>query len=424
MTEEAKTITTSVFAGILEAWFEKKRRVFLEGGTWSSKTYSTLQFLKFICENTTEPLTVSVVSESVPHLKRGVIRDFETIMGDALVQSRWNLTDNIYDFVETGSKMEFFSADKPAKLRGGRRDILFVNEANNVAWMAFRELDSRTRLFTICDWNPVSEFWYHQRELGNEKKYPENVYIHSTYLDALDVIPQAVKDDIDASEDRDPNWFRIYGLGLLGKIEGLVYPFFEQVEKLPAGDVFYGLDLGFIVDPTVLTAHVVITGDVDKLYSHQVFYDDTRLTNDEIGRLMRKGGVKMGRDQIFADPSSAQAIEELRRMGFNIKEAMKGHGSVEYGIQRVNQFDQYWTEESLECIKEQRNFRYIVGKDETLSDDTTHRWSHGMASRRYAVTSYDTGVTERPRTGRSNFSFSGRRRGGMVDLKELLKGSV
>ncbi len=418
MTEEAKTITTTVFAGILKAWFEKKRRVFLEGGTWSSKTYSTLQLLKFICENTTEPLTVSVVSESVPHLKRGVIRDFETIMGDALVQSRWNLTDNIYDFVETGSKMEFFSADKPAKLRGGRRDILFANEGNNIAWMAFRELDSRTRLFTICDWNPVSEFWYHQKELG---KHEENVYIHSTYLDALDVIPQSVKDDIEAAETRDPNWFWVYGLGKLGKIEGLVYPFFDQVEKLPAGDVFYGLDFGFLVDPTVLTAHVVIG---DKLYSHQVFYDGTRLTNDQIGRLMRQRGVKLNRDEIYADPASPQAIEELCRMGFNVKEAMKGHGSVEYGIQRVNQFDQYWTEESLDCIKEQRNFRYISGKDEALTDKTTHTWSHGMDSRRYAVTSYDTGVSERPRTGRSNFSFSGRRRGGMVDLKELLKGSV
>ncbi len=418
MTEEARIITTRVFAGILKAWDDRKRRVFLEGGTWSSKTYSTLQLLIFLCEHTLTPLSISVVSESVPHLKRGALKDFSLIMGDKIIDSQWNKTDTIYNFAETGSSMEFFSADKPAKLRGGRRDILFCNEANNIVWMAYRELDSRTRLFTICDWNPVSEFWYHRRKLGDE---PENVYIHSTYLDALDVIPQSVKDDIARAETKDPNWFRIYGQGLLGKIEGRVYPFFEQVKELPPGDVFYGLDFGFIVDPTVLTAHVVIG---DKLYSHQVFYDDTRLTNDEIGRLMRLKGVKPGRDPIFADPDSAQAIEELYRMGFNIKEAMKGHGSVEYGIQRVNQFDQFWTEESLDCIKEQRNFRYIRDGDESLTNKTTHRWSHGMASRRYAVTSYDTGMVERPRTLHSNFSFSKRRADGMAEFKELLKGSV
>ncbi len=415
MTDESQTVTTNVFAGILDAWWNHKRRIFLEGGTWSSKTWSALQFLKFLCENSPLPLTISIVSESVPHLKRGTMRDFTTIMGDAMVDSNWNRTDSIYNFPETASSIEFFSADEPSKLRGGRRDILFVNEANNLAYSAFRELDVRTRLFTICDWNPVSEFWYHQYGLG---EHEENVYLHSTYLDALDVIPDSVKDDIQSSENRDPNWYRIYGLGLLGKITELVHPFFEQVDELPDGDVFYGLDFGYLVDPTVCTAHVVIG---DKLYSRQVFYDETGLTNDQVGRLMRLRGVKAS-SEIYADPSQPQSIEEILRLGFNIKPAMSGHGSVEYGLQRVNQFDQYWTKDSLECIKEQRNYRFIRDRKEELTDKTTHRWSHGMDTRRYAVTSYETGIGERPKSSRSSFSFSGRRHDSLADFKELLAG--
>jgi len=383
---------THLLGKILKAWRTGKRRLWLEGGTWASKTYTTVQFLKLIAENHPEPLTISIISETIPHLKRGAIRDFLTIMGDDLVERYWNKTDFIYHFPK-GTILEFFSADMPSKLRGGRRDVLFVNEANNISYDSFRELDMRTRLFTIADWNPVSEFWFHENQLGDA---PDAVYIHSTYSDAIEVIPQSVVEDIESYEAKDPNWWRVYGLGLIGKIEGLVYPNFKQVDELPEAAQFYGLDFGSLVDPTVGTAHII---KGDNLYSKELFYVyDAEITNQKISMHLRAAGVNP-RCPIFPDPDEPKSAVELRQLGWTVGETVKGKGSVEFGTKAVNNYYQHWTKDSLKCIKEQRNFRYIADKNGNLTDETTHRWSHGLDSRRYAVSSYrpvTAGVNSRP----------------------------
>jgi phage terminase large subunit len=237
-------------------------------------------------------------------------------------------------------------------------------------------LDVRTNLFTFADWNPTSEFWVHERWIGK----PENVYIHSTYKDALNVSSPEVVKNIESNKN-DPNWWNIYGLGKLGKIEGLVYPHFEQVNELPQGDYFYGLDFGYSNDPSVLTKNVIIE---DRLYSQELIYQ-TGLTNDMISNRMNELGVRQHYDEIFADAAEPKSIEEIHKRGFNIKPCPKGADSVEFGHQKIRQYKQYWTKDSINCIKEQRNFRYIPDKDGKLTDKTTHNWSHGMDSRRYAL---------------------------------------
>lgn len=403
MTTETKTreiILTGIFTQLMDAWLQGKRRVFIEGGTWASKTYSVMQLLIFILQGSKDVLLASVTSESMPHLKRGAIRDFLSIMDDDLLEAQWNKTDFIYTFPQSKCQLEFISADQPAKLQGGRRDILFANEVNNIYRDSYRQADMRTRLFTACDWNPVSEFWFHEERLADE---PENVYIHATYEDASDVVPQSIRDDIESYKDRDPNWWRIYGLGLVGKLEGLVYPFDTltwQVDELPKGDYFFGLDFGFLGDPVVLVKNVIVG---DKLYSEQLLYE-TGLTNDEIARKMDLFGVRQNHDEIYADPSEPKSIEEIHLKGFNIKEAEKGKGSVDYGIQKVNQYYQHWTKESVDCIKDQRNLRYIQDKAGTFTDKTTHKWSHGPDARRYAVATHRGSNTSRPAvSGRGRF---------------------
>jgi phage terminase large subunit len=279
--------------------------------------------------------------------------------------------------------------DEIGKERGPRRDILFCNELNNLKWEVVQGLDVRTNLFTFADWNPTSEFWVHERWIGK----PENVYIHSTYKDALNVLPPEVVKNIESNKN-DPNWWNIYGLGKLGKIEGLVYPHFEQVNELPQGDYFYGLDFGYSNDPSVLTKNVIIE---DRLYSQELIYQ-TGLTNDMISNRMNELGVRQHYDEIFADAAEPKSIEEIHRRGFNIKACPKGADSVEYGHQKVRQYKQYWTKDSTNCIKEQRNFRYIPDKDGKLTDKTTHNFSHGMDSRRYAVIG---------KTGKSNVFYIG-----------------
>jgi len=393
---------TRLFSRIEGAWNSGKRHLWVEGGTWASKTWTIMQFLTLLGEHYPEPLHITATSETMPHLKRGVMLDFRAIMGDRFDERRWNRTDFIYRW-PSGSWIEFTSADTPSKFTGGRRDILFANEVNHVERDTFRQGDMRTRLFTIADWNPESEFWFHQDNLIEDE---DAEYIHTTYMDALEVLPEQQRKEIERYERLDPNWWNIYGLGILGKVSDLVHPLFKQVDKLPEGPVIYGLDYGFASDPTVLVANVIVG---DNLYSHQVFYETQPMTNDDIARKMDLLKVSHSAP-IYPDPSEPKSAEEIRRKGFNVGETEKGAGSVEYGTKKVNSYYQHWTKESLECIKEQRNFKYVKKRDssgqEYISSDTTHRWSHSMSARRYAVASHqmDSG------TGSTVISFRRRNR--------------
>ena len=372
-----KIMTTRIYEENAQAWVGGKRRVLNEGGTASSKTWSILQLLILIARYAKNSLLISVVSESLPHLKRGAIRDFFRILGESPDNNTsYNKTEQTYRFGK--GVIEFFGADEAAKVRGPRRDILFVNEANNVPWETARGLDIRTAKFTFCDWNPVSEFWSHTNWIGQ----PENAYIHSTYLDALQVLPTEVVANIESNREKDPNWWNVYGLGLIGKIEGLVYPVFQQVDELPVhGNVVYGLDFGFSGDPAVLTKNVILP---DELYSEELIYE-CGLTNQDIVSKMVELGVPKSSAEIWADSAEPKSIEEIRQCGYNIKGVQKGPDSVEFGHQKVRQYKQFWTKSSLNCIKEQRNCRYIPDKDGKLTEKITHLYSHGMDSRRYAV---------------------------------------
>lgn len=370
--------TTRLFGETLEAIVYGKRRVLHEGGTSSSKTYTILQVLQVIAQESKTPILISIVSETMPQLRKGAMKDFFDILGESPDNNCYfNKSNAIYRRPDWQGYFEFFGADEADKTRGPRRNILFMNEGNRIQWEAARNLDVRTDRLTIVDWNPTGEFWAHEHWVGQ----PENAYIHSTYLDALDVLSPQTVADIEFYRDRDPNWWNVYGLGLLGKVTGLVYPYFDQVDELPRGDVVYGLDFGFTDDPTALVGNVIIG---DALYSKELIYE-TGLTNDVIARKMDEAGIRQHYDEVFADSAEPKSIEELCQKGYNVKPAEKGQGSVEFGIQKVMQYRQFWTKDSLNCIKEQRNFRYIPDKDGKLTQKTTHRWSHGMDARRYPL---------------------------------------
>lgn len=372
--------TTSVYEANAEAWLDKaKSKAWNEGGTSSSKTYSILQLIILILMHAKSEMMASVVSESLPHLKRGCIRDFQAIMGDDFDDAKYNKTDHIYSFGK--GTLEFFPADDPSKMRGGRRDILFINEANNIPYESYRELEIRTRVFTFLDWNPVSEFWAHENNLMRK---PNSTYIHSTYRDALHVLPKQVVANIESNKNLDPNWWNVYGLGLVGSIEGLVYPYFSQVNDLPnQGDHRYGLDFGYSGDPAVLTDNAIFE-EAKEVYSRELFYQ-VGLTNHDIAKMMEEKGVIKHVDLIIADSAEPKSIKEISDYGFNIVACQKGPDSVEFGHQKLRQYKQFWTKDSLDCIKEQKNFMYLPDKTGKLTEKTTHRFSHGMDSRRYGV---------------------------------------
>lgn len=369
--------TTRVFDEIVKAYLAGKRLIINEGGTSSSKTISTIQFLIFVAEHSKEKLLISVVSESHPHLRRGTILDFKNVMADRFDEDRWNKTESTYEFA-SGTKIEFFAADSASKLRGGRRHILFINEANNVTREAFDELDVRTRILTIIDFNPVSEFWAHE-EIGR----PHVAHIHSTFLDALHVLEESVINNIVSRKDRDPNWWRVYGLGLVGKIEGLIHANFRQVDELPEkfDREIYGLDFGYSMDPSAFIQNRIVG---DEIFSRQLFYEKG-MTNDQIAKRFEQLGIRKGYDIIIADSAEPKSIDEIKAYGYDIRPCTKGPDSVNAGIQKVNQFKQAWTKDSLESIKEQRNYRWEKDKDGKFTDKPIDDWDHGMSARRYAV---------------------------------------
>ena len=220
------------------------------GGTAAGKTIAILLYLIHRAQKDEVPTLTSIVSESFPHLKRGAIRDFLLILEEHKYfdPNRWNKTDCVYIF-ESGSKIEFFSVDQPGKVRGPRRDRLFINEANNVPFETFEQLEVRTKEFVICDWNPVSEFWYYS-ELKDKRADIEELTLTYKDNEALD---KAIVASIESRRNR-PGWWKVYGEGLLGEIEGIIFSGWKIIDEVPheARLERRWLDFGYTNDQTAL----------------------------------------------------------------------------------------------------------------------------------------------------------------------------
>ena len=358
-----------------------KRIRAVPGGTSASKTISILIYLIARCQQDYEEKTLtSVVSESFPHLRRGAIRDFLNIMEAQgyFDPNQWDKTNSTYTF-ETGSKMEFFSADQSQKLRGGRRDRLFMNECNNTPFNAFEELEVRTKEFIFLDWNPTNEFWYYSDLKGQRDDVEE---ITLTYLDN-EALAQTVVDSIEQRRNR-PGWWRVYGLGELGEVEGKIYKDWNIIDEVPheAKLMVRGLDFGYSNDPTVI---------VD-IYTYNSGY-----IIDE--RLYRKG---MHNDKIavflnnleetdivtVADSAEPKSIDEIRSYGVSIIGATKGAGSVARGIDFVQSQRISVTKQSVNTIKCYRNYMWETDKEGKILNKPDHDFSDPMDAIRYGLSSF------------------------------------
>ena len=240
--------------------FKTRKRIrLLAGGMRASKTISVLIYLIDRAQSDKTPTLTSVVSESMPHLRRGAIRDFESIMTahGYWKPNRWNASTFTYTF-ETGSKLEFFSADQPSKIRGPSRDRLFVNEANNIAQESWEQLLFRTREFAFADWNPVGNFYmYDDYELqdDNEPKAGDNRvdFLILTYKDN-EALEATIVEDIERKAKLNPSWARVYAHGKRGEMEGKIFNGWKIIDEVPheARLEVRGLDFGYAQDPAAL----------------------------------------------------------------------------------------------------------------------------------------------------------------------------
>ena len=356
-----------------------KRIRAVQGGSSASKTISILLYLIARAQGDTLRTLTSIVSESIPHLKRGVIRDFKNIMQDHQYwkDASWNATDSVYTF-ETGSQIEFFSTDNGDKLRGARRDRLFINEANNVLFEAFEQLEIRTKDFVFLDWNPTNEFYFYT-EILNKRSDVEHIIL--TYRDNEALDPQIVE----ALEQRKSRkgWWQVYGEGQLGEVEGKIYKDWAIIDEIPheARLERRGMDFGYSNDPTAIVDVYYYNGG----YILDEVCHQKGLSNRQIaGLLDDKASVLT-----IADSAEPKSIAEIRSYGINIIGATKGKDSVVHGIQFVQEQRISVTKRSVNLIKSYRNYLWETDKDGRILNQPEHTWSDIMDAVRYALSSFN-----------------------------------
>ena len=372
---------TYVFNKMLDHFVDPNiRGIASKGGTRSSKTWSVLQLLYLVARESPDPLMISCVTDTLPAVKRGMFRDFQNMLLD---EGLWddnalNRSDLIYT-VKPGVCIEFFGCDNASKVHGPARDILFINEAQRIPREIFRQLDVRTTLKVIIDFNPVRRFWGETDFVGD--KY---VTIHSTYKDN----PYLSKQQVEAIERnaKDANWWRVYGEGQTGGLEGLVYPQIETIEELPEDltgeDVKFvtGLDFGFQNDPTAIVK-IYMRGV--NLYLDEVCYQ-TKMLNRTIAERLKDEGLH--RTMTICDNAEQKSIIELRGLGCNAFPCIKGKGSIKAGIQQVKQFNLFVTKRSTNILDEADNYTYVKDNlTDTYTNEPIDDYNHAWDAIRYGV---------------------------------------
>ena len=340
----------------------------LQGSSRSSKTYSNVQWLVRICHDI-PGTTVSIVRKTMPALKRSVFRDFKEIMIDWGYWNKKNMnqTDWIFTF-DNGSWIEFFSCEDEQKLRGSKRQILFVNEANEISFLEWQQLQMRTTKFSIIDYNPSfsEEHWINQ--VNEERK---TCFWISTYKDNP-FLEQKVIDEIESLQWKNNSLWQVYGLGQRAIVEGLVFPRIEIVESIPrqAERIRYiGMDFGYSNDPTAIVEVMIWR---DTIYLNEICYQTHMLTADIIGELKSIEGSP----EIISESADPRLVDEIYNAGLDIKAVHKYQGSVNAGIMKMKEYKIHITRHSSNLIKEFHNYTYRQDKEGKWLNEPVDAFNH------------------------------------------------
>ena len=370
---QLKIKVTPVFYANKKAYEEHYPIICNEGGTRSSKSYSVVQLLVYI-SNITPRIRISIVSHSLPHIKRGVYRDFRKIMEDWQLwdDKKFSYSDFIFTF-DNGSYIELFGLEDEGKARGPARDILFINEANLIKKTLFDQLLMRTTGQTFLDWNPADFVSWVYDVADN----PLNKRIHSTYLNNISNLTESQVKNIEQYKDLpDDFMWKVYGLGERGAAKELIYTQWKQYDKAPAnGDVFYGLDFGY-VHPAVL---IKVTHHEGQNYFEEIIYQ-SGLTLSDLSRLIKEKVPE--RATIYADAAEPKSIEELYRQGFNIKQAQK---DVWAGIIKMKSYPINIHYNSQNLRREFMSYKWKKDKNDNVIEEPVKANDDAMDAARYAV---------------------------------------
>ena len=368
-----KQIQTNVVFELLEK--SQSKITCLQGGSRSGKTYNTLLWIIFSYCNTNTGKVISICRKTLPSLKASVLRDFLEILrnNDLYSEIYHNKTSNEYWL--NGNLIEFFSLDMGSRVRGRKRDLLFVNEANEIDYEAWNQLLFRTDGNIIIDYNPHDQFhWIYDKVLER----PDCSLHISTFMDNP-FLSETLKAEIERLKDTDPEYWRVYGLGLRGQNRSLVFKF-HIVDEIPATARFisYGLDFGYASDPSSLCATYI---DGDNMYCKELLYE-TGLTNQDIAKKLELLGLDR-RDEVFADSSEPKSIEEIYRMGWNIKGKKKYE--INYGIDMIRRYKLHVTKDSINAIRELESYKYVEDRNGNPTNKPVDQNNHFCDSLRYSV---------------------------------------
>ena len=335
-----------------------KPKVVNQGGTSSGKTVSILQVL-FVLLAATPNLVATVVGQDIPNLKKGAIRDAQNIVRGSeqlqqLLAKPFNKSERIYEY-HNGSLLEFTSYDDYQDAKSGKRDYLFINEANGIEYAVVKELMLRTRIRTFIDYNPNAEFWAHELHGQPDTEVIISDHRHNPFLS------EAEHAKIEALKTEDLELWRVYARGKTGRIHGLVFTKWSPCEEIPDGAKFLGrgIDFGFTNDPTTAIDVYLQNGE---LWLDELLYE-TGLTNSDIDKRLLVEDSGSRRLRTIADSAEPKSIEDLRRMGYTrIEGAVKGPDSVRNGIDILKRYHLNVTRRSTKLLKELANYKYRVDR--------------------------------------------------------------
>ena len=362
---------------IVKAARDTSRYVSACGGTRSGKTWGVLQYIVTLgIQPQPSSILWSIVSETYPHLRRGAIRDFQTLLTQEGVwqPSAWNKTESTYKF-PNGMVVEFFSADNAGKVHGAARDYLFINEAQNIPYEIARQLFVRTRKKIILDYNPTRSFWVNEKVEADERC----IRTHSTYLDNTFLTREQVEEI--ESNKADSNWWRVYGEGKIGEVEGLIFPEFDlcNVSEIPTDlPRVVGVDFGFTNAPS---ACVLVTVDTRKkeLWLHEFCYATGMLNAEIAAALQQYKGLR-----VIADCAEPKTIAELKQYGLRVFPADKAKAKKTEQLQWLRGWRMKVTRESVNLIDELRQYEWRK-EDGKYINEPMDEHDHAIDALRYAA---------------------------------------
>lgn len=360
----------------------------VQGGTSAGKTIAILLYLlNWAIEHPGK--VVSIVSDTLPNLRKGAMRDFLSICRETNIDkiAHWNKTESTL-LLPNDTIIEFFSTDMLGAL-GARRDLLYINEANRINWDTFSQLEVRTREQVIIDFNPVNEFWAHT-ELVNNQDRSDVQFLKVTYIDNESLDEQTVKAIEMRRGDGTSNWWRVYGLGEIGSLEGNVYEGWMSMDEVPDGArlVRYGLDFGFSNDETAM-ASIWECEDGRTIIREEVY--QRGILGSQYAEILKSHNIDPS-VLIVADGARPEIIAEVQNAGFRIIAADKNAGSVKRGIDRVQQRRIGYIGKNLE--REFLTYGWRKKRSGEVLDEPQDGNDHLMDALRYAIDDLNRKVTE------------------------------